>query len=124
MLSGLIPAKRGLKNIMVNIAKIPVFNTGTISDAKIEDSKSCLLFNNLETIPATIPAIVVFNKQAKTVPTGLIVKNTDIVLGENKVKIPEINPSKPPTIGPYNIAPKAIKIKEKFKLANPPGITT
>lgn len=103
---------------------MPVFNIGTIKEGKIEDNKSCFFFNILAIIPATRPAIVVFNKHAKTVPTGLIEKNIDIVLGENNVKMPETSPNKEPIIGPYNIAPKAIKIKEKFKLANPPGITT
>ena len=46
-----------------------------------------------------------------------------MVLGENKVNTPDTKPKKPPTTGPYNIAPKVIIIKEKFKLANPPGIT-
>lgn len=110
--------------MIVKKAKIPVFNIGTTKEDKIEDNKSFFFFNRLEIMPATRPAIVVFNKHANTVPTGLIVKNTDIVLGENKVKIPETSPRREPIIGPYNIAPKAIKIKEKFKLANPPGITT
>ena len=40
ILSGLIPANRGLKNMIVNKANIPVFKIGTTIDAKIEDNKS------------------------------------------------------------------------------------
>lgn len=119
----LILANNGLKNKIENNAKMPVFNTGTIIEAKIEDNKSCFFLSKLATIPATIPAIVVLSKHARTVPTGLIEKKMEIVEGENKVNAPETNPKNPPTTGPYNMAPKEIIINEKFKLANPPGIT-
>ena len=71
---GLISSKRDLKNKIQKIAKIPVFNTGTIIDAKIDPRVSFLFFKALKTNPATTPATVVLSKQARIVPTGLTEK--------------------------------------------------
>ena len=123
-LVGLIPSKRFIKNNKQKIANTPVLITGTRIDTTIAPAKSLLYFlNGIITKPAITPAKVVFNKQVSTVPTGLMEKKTLIVLGENNVSKPDTKPKNPPTIGPYNIAPKAIIINEKFKLANPPGMT-
>ena len=120
---GLMLLKRLLKKIMLKSAKIAVFKVGTIIADTIEAAVSCFFFNTLETNPATIPAIVVLSKQAKIVPIGLIEKKIEIVLGENKVNTPEINPKNPPTTGPYNNAPRAMIITEKLRFTDQPGMT-
>ena len=122
-LFGLISNSLCLKKIRQNIANIPVFITGVAIEQRIEPNKSFLFLSALAMNPATTPAKVVFSKHARIVPNGLTAKKQEIVLGENKVKAPETNPKNPPTTGPYKIAPKVIIIKEKFKLAKPPGIT-
>ena len=123
ILVGFIPLRISMKKIKAKIANIPVLITGTMIEATIVPAISFLFLNSFITKPATTPATVVFNIQARIVPTGLTEKKKEIVLGENKVKIPETSPRNPPTNGPYNTAPKAITIKEKLRLAKPPGIT-
>ena len=99
-LSGLISKSLCLKKMTQNIAKIPVLMTGTAIEERIEPNKSFLFFKALKINPAATPAIVVFNRHANMVPTGLTTKKYDIVLGEIKVNAPETSPKNPPTIGP------------------------
>lgn len=109
----------GVKNIAVNKANTPVLITGTAIETNIEPTRVFLFLKALNIKPAIIPAKVVFNKQANTVPIGLTAKKTEIVLGETKTITPQTKPNSPPTIGPYKIAPKQIGINDKLIFANP-----
>ena len=121
-LVGLIPFKMSIKKIKQKTAKTPVLIIGIKIETNMVPNVSFFSLNGFIKNPAAIPAKVVFKIQVKIVPIGLTEKKNDIVLGENRVKTPDTNPKNPPTTGPYNIAPKAIIIKEKLRLANPPGI--
>ena len=69
--------------------------------------------------PATKPANVHFNKQAKTVPTGLIGINKPNVDGENKTIMPLKKPNTAPDNGPYKTAAKTTATSDKLKLTGP-----
>lgn len=63
--------------------------------------------------PDTSPAIPVLSRQRKTVRTGLMDKKIEVP-GANKTNPPLATPKNKPYKGPYNIAPIAIGIKDKF----------
>ena len=71
---GLISWSLLLKKMMQKIAKIPVLTTGVVIEASIEPRVSWFFFKAIKTNPAAIPARVVFSKQVKIVPIGLIEK--------------------------------------------------
>ena len=107
------PSKFCLKKITQKIANNPVLIIGTDALAKTDPNKVFFL-NGFIIKPATIPATIVFKMQVIIVPTGLIEKKTEIVLGEVNTITPQIRPRNPPTTGPYNIAPIAIGISDKL----------
>ena len=85
-------------------------------EATIDAITSFFLFINLYNKPAITPAKVVFNKQTKIVATGDIDIKTVTVFGDSKIIAPLTKPKKPPTIGPYMMAPMVITTNERFKL--------
>ena len=112
-------SKKGRKNNKQTTEKIPVLITGTKILAIINPMRLFLFLNNLNTNPATKPAIVHFNKQAITVPTGLIGMKIAIVEGESKTIKPLKNPITAPDNGPYNTAPKTTVTSDRLILTGP-----
>ena len=112
-------SKNGRKNIRHITAKMPVLTIGTM---KLEISKAKTLFfffKRLNNIPANKPASVVFNKHAKTVPTGLIGIKIASVDGESKAIKPLKKPTTAPESGPHIIAANTIVTKDKLILTGP-----
>ena len=112
-------SRKGRKNNKQTTEKIPVLMTGTKILAIIKPTKLFLFLNNLNNNPATKPAIVHFNKQAITVPTGLIGMKIAIVEGESKTIKPLKKPSTAPDNGPYSTAPKTTVTSDKLILTGP-----
>ena len=91
----------------------PVLMTGTKKAATTPPTTLCFL-NSLKTNPATTPATVHFNKQVNIVPQTEMDIKMDNVAGANITSNPLQKPKKPPTRGPYKIAPTAIGINDKL----------
>ena len=106
------------KKIKQTTEKMPVLMTGT-KTLEVTKPATFLVLNNLNTKPATKPAIVHFNKQAITVPTGLYCINKPIVDGENSVIMPLKKPNTAPENGPYNTAAKTMATNEMLILTGP-----
>ena len=112
-------SKKGRKKIKAKTEKSPVLITGTKMLASIKPTILSLFLNNLKTKPATKPANVHFNKQAKMVPIGLIGINKAKVDGENKTMMPLKKPNTAPDNGPYNTAARTTAMRDKLKLTGP-----
>ena len=85
-------------------------------EVTIDATASFFLFINLYNKPPITPAKVVFNKQTRIVPTGEMDIKTVTVFGDNKIIAPLTKPKKPPTRGPYIIAPMVITTKARLRL--------
>ena len=112
-------SKNGLKKMRQNTTNIAVLMTGT---KKLDTSKPaslCFFLSALNTRPATMPATVHFNKQARTVPTGLIGMKIANVEGENKAIMPLKKPTTAPESGPHIAAANTIVIKDKLMFTGP-----
>ena len=112
-------SKKGRKKIKQNTENKPVLTIGTIKLARIKPTKLFLFLNNLNNKPANRPANVVFNKQAKIVPTGLIGIKIANVEGDNSAIKPLKKPSIAPDIAPYKTAAMTIVISDKLMLTGP-----
>ena len=109
----------GRKNIKQKIIKIPVLIIGT---NKLETMRPRILFfflRSLKTKPEIKPASVHFNKQARTVPTGLTGMNTAIVDGDNNAMMPLKKPIIAPEIGPHIAAANTTATREILILTGP-----
>ncbi len=112
-------SKNGRKNTRLHVAKIAVLIIGT---SALDNSKAItlfLFFNPWKTKPATKPAIVVFNKHARTVPIGLIGINNANVEGESNAIKPLKKPTTAPDNGPQMTPAKTIVINDKLILTGP-----
>ena len=101
---------------MTNIA---VLITGT---KKLDNNKPatlCFFLSALNIKPATKPATVHFNRQASTVPMGLMGMNIANVDGENNAITPLKKPTTAPERGPHIAAAKTIVTKERLILTGP-----
>ena len=98
---------------------MPVLITGTKMLTSIKPTMLFLFLNNLKTKPAMRPANVHFNKQARTVPIGLIGMNKAIVDGEKRTMIPLKKPRIAPDNGPYKTAAKTMATSERLILTGP-----
>ena len=112
-------SKKGRKKIKQNTENKPVLTTGTVMLDKIRPSISFLFLNNLNNNPASKPATVVFNKQARIVPTGLIGIKMAKVEGENNAIKPLKKPNIAPDKGPYNTAAKTIVTSDRLIFTGP-----
>ena len=112
-------SKNGLKKRRQNITKIVVFMTGTKKLDNNNPVNLCFFLSALNTIPATIPATVHFNKHANTVPTGLIGMKIANVDGENSAITPLKKPTTAPESGPHIAAANTMVIKDKLILTGP-----
>ena len=112
-------SRKGRKNNMQNTVNIPVLMMGTKILDKIKARTAFLFFKALNTNPAIKPAIVVFNKQAKTVPNGLIGIKRASVDGDNNAIKPLKKPTNAPDKGPHIAAANTIVIKDKLMLTGP-----
>lgn len=112
-------SKKGRKKIKQNTENKPVLTIGTIMLAKINPTKLFLFLNNLKTNPARKPAIVVFNKQARIVPSGLIGIKIVNVEGDKRAIRPLKKPNIAPDKGPYNAAAKTIVTSDRLIFTGP-----
>ena len=112
-------SKKGRKKTRAEPEKIPVLMTGTKILASIKPIRLFLFLNSLKTKPATKPAIVHLDKQAKMVPNKLKGINMAIVLGDINTMRPLKNPSTAPDNGPYKTAAKTTVTNDKLILTGP-----
>ena len=112
-------SKKGRKNIKQQTENRPVFTIGTIKLEIIKPKTWFLFLKSLNDKPASKPAIVVFNKQAMTVPAGLIGIKIANVEGENKAIMPLKKPTTAPESGPHIAAANTIVIKDKLMFTGP-----
>lgn len=106
------------KNSKKPARKIPVFNNGTLIEARTHPIKGCLFLNGLKIKPAIKPAAPVLIKTNKTVAQAFIVRNAP-VSGAVKFKAPSTKPRNKPPNGPNKQAPTAIGIKVKLSVRVP-----
>ncbi len=112
-------SKKDRKNNKQNMVNIPVLIIGTRILASNNPKILLLFLRALNTKPATKPAIVVFKRQASTVPTGLIGINIARVDGENSAITPLKKPTTAPENGPHITAAKTMAIKDRLRLTGP-----
>ena len=112
-------SRKGRKNIKQQTENRPVFTIGTIKLEIIKPKTWFLFLKSLNDKPASKPAIVVFNKQAMTVPAGLIGIKIANVEGDNRANKPLKKPKIAPDKGPYNTAAMTIVTSDKLMLTGP-----
>ena len=112
-------SKKERKNNKQKTEKRPVLTIGTIKLERTSPTTLFLFLKILKTKPAAKPAIVVFSKQATTVPTGLIGIKIAKVEGDNKAIKPLKKPNIAPDKGPYNTAAITIVTNDKLMFTGP-----
>ena len=112
-------SKKGRKNNKQKMENKPVLTIGTNALETARATTLFLFLIKLNTMPATKPATVVFNKHANTVPTGLIGMNNAWVDGDKRAIKPLKKPTTAPLRGPHTAAANTIAVKDRLKLTGP-----